>query len=93
MIKLEATEVQFSRGASPGAEIDEFELAAPSPYDKLLAVDEVLGAFSVQYRVQAEVKLRYFVGMTNEKASQATSPKAGAIYQPRAKRFTEQRAG
>jgi DNA-directed RNA polymerase specialized sigma24 family protein len=32
---------------------------------------KVLDAFSIQYPVQAElVKLRYFVGMTNEEASQ-----------------------
>src|SRR5258708_31606967 len=52
-------------------EIEEFELAAPSPDDDLLAVHEVLDAFSLQYPVQAElVKLRYFVGMTNDEASQ-----------------------
>jgi len=52
-------------------EFEGFELAAPSPDDELLAVHEVLDAFSVQYPVQAElVKLRYFVGMTNEEASQ-----------------------
>ena len=52
-------------------EIDEFELAAPSPDDELLAVHEVPDAFSVQFPVQAQlVKLRYFAGMTNEEASQ-----------------------
>ena len=48
-------------------EFEEFEIAAPSPDDELLAVHEVLDAFSVQYPVQAElVKLRYFAGMNNE---------------------------
>ena len=52
-------------------ELEEFELAAPSPDDELLAVHEVLDAFGVEYPVQAElVKLRYFVGMSNEEASQ-----------------------
>jgi RNA polymerase sigma factor (TIGR02999 family) len=52
-------------------DIDEFEVAAPSPDDELLAVHDVLDAFSMQYPVQAElVKLRYFAGMTNEEASQ-----------------------
>jgi len=52
-------------------EIDQFEVAAPSPDDELLAVHEVLDAFSVQYPIQAElVKLRYFAGMTNEEASE-----------------------
>ena len=51
-------------------EMEEFELAAPSSDDELLAVHEVLDAFSVQYPVQAElVKLRYFAGMSNEEAS------------------------
>ena len=52
-------------------EFEEFELAAPGADDELLAVHEVIDAFSAQYPVQAElVKLRYFVGMTNEEAAQ-----------------------
>jgi RNA polymerase sigma factor (TIGR02999 family) len=52
-------------------EMDDFEVAARSPDDELLAVHEVLDAFSLQHPVQAElVKLRYFAGMTNEEASQ-----------------------
>jgi RNA polymerase sigma factor (TIGR02999 family) len=52
-------------------EFEEFVSAAASPDDELLAVHEVLDAFSIQYPVHAElVKLRYFVGMTNEEASQ-----------------------
>jgi RNA polymerase sigma factor (TIGR02999 family) len=58
-------------GQSERVEFEEFELAAPSPDDELLAVHEVLDAFAVQFPVQAElVKLRYFAGMTNEEASQ-----------------------
>src|SRR6266545_3585708 len=42
-------------------EIEEFELAAPSPDDELLAVHEVLDVFSVKYPVQAElVKIEVF---------------------------------
>src|SRR4029077_6527473 len=52
-------------------ELEEFESAAPSLDDELLAVHEVLDEFGAQYPVHAElVKLRYFVGMTNEEASQ-----------------------
>ena len=52
-------------------EFGESEPAAPSPDDELLAVHEVLDAFSVQYPAQAElVKLRYFVGLTNDEAAQ-----------------------
>jgi RNA polymerase sigma factor (TIGR02999 family) len=58
-------------GSFERVQIDDFELAAPSPDDELLAVHDVLDAFSVQYPVQAElVKLRYFAGMTNDEASQ-----------------------
>src|SRR6478736_10047260 len=39
-------------GGFERVEIDEFELAAPSPGDELLAVNEVLDVFSVQYPVQ-----------------------------------------
>ena len=61
-------------------EFEEFELAAPSPDDELLAVHEVLDAFSVQYPGQAElIKLRYFAGMTNEEASQVLTELAGSI--------------
>ena len=52
-------------------EFEESEPAAPNPDDELLAVHDVLDEFSVQFPVHAElVKLRYFVGMTNEEASQ-----------------------
>jgi RNA polymerase sigma factor (TIGR02999 family) len=58
-------------GRRERVEFEEFELASPTPDEELLAVHEVLDAFSVQYPVQAElVRLRYFVGMTNEEASQ-----------------------
>ena len=64
-------QTQRHGGGSERVEFEEFELAAQSPDDELLAVHEVLDAFSVQYPVQAElVKLRYFAGMTNEEASQ-----------------------
>jgi len=52
-------------------EFEESESTTPSPHDELLAVHDVLDEFSVQFPVHAElVKLRYFVGMTNEEASQ-----------------------
>jgi len=52
-------------------EFDELRFASPSPDDELLAVHEALETFRSHYPVQAElVKLRYFVGMTNEEISQ-----------------------
>jgi RNA polymerase sigma factor (TIGR02999 family) len=50
---------------------EDFELAAPGPDEQMLAVNEALEKFAVNYPSQAEVvKLRYFAGMTNEEVSQ-----------------------
>ena len=49
----------------------EFESAAPSPDDQMLAVHEVLDKFALKYPRHAEmVKLRYFAGMTYEEVAQ-----------------------
>jgi DNA-directed RNA polymerase specialized sigma24 family protein len=49
----------------------EFELAAPSPDDQMLAVHELLDKLALKYPRHAEVvKLRYFVGMTCEEVAQ-----------------------
>ncbi len=49
----------------------EFELFAHDTADRLLAMDEALDKFTQKFPVQAElVKLRYFVGMTNEEVSE-----------------------
>jgi RNA polymerase sigma factor (TIGR02999 family) len=48
------------------------ELAAPGSDEQLLAVHEVLDAFAKQHPLPAEVvKLRYFVGMTNDETAKA----------------------
>lgn len=48
------------------------ELAAPKIDEQLLAVNEVLDLFAKQHPLPAEVvKLRYFVGMTNEETAKA----------------------
>lgn len=48
-----------------------FDLAAPVVDDQLLAVNEALDRFALEHPVQADlVKLRYFVGLTNEEASE-----------------------
>jgi RNA polymerase sigma factor (TIGR02999 family) len=48
------------------------ELAAPDSDEQLLAVNEVLDVFAKQHPLPAEVvKLRYFVGMTNEETAKA----------------------
>jgi RNA polymerase sigma factor (TIGR02999 family) len=59
-------------GGLARADLDDIEvLAAPGADDQLLAVDEALEKLAAEYPVRAElVKLRYFVGMTNEEAAQ-----------------------
>ena len=50
--------------------VEEQDLAAPGVDDQLMAVHEVLDKFSRLYPIQAEVvKLRCFVGMTNEETA------------------------
>ena len=50
---------------------EDFDLAAPSADDQLLAINEALDKLALEHPVQAElVKLRYFAGLTNEEVSQ-----------------------
>jgi RNA polymerase sigma factor (TIGR02999 family) len=52
-------------------ETNQFDLAAPSAGDQLLALDEALGTFAMQHPVKCElVKLRYFAGLTNEEVAE-----------------------
>lgn len=54
-------------GAFERVVLDEIELVSPLPDEQLLALNEALERFSRQFPTQAEVvKLRYFVGMSNE---------------------------
>jgi len=51
--------------------LEDFDLAAPSAADQLLAVNEALDKLAHEHPVQAEVvKLRYFGGLTNEEISE-----------------------
>lgn len=48
-----------------------FDLAAPGLDDRILAVNEALDKFALNFPTQTElVKLRYFAGLTNEEVSQ-----------------------
>jgi len=58
-------------GGLERTDIDNVEVEAPAPDDQLLAVHEALEKLALEYPVRAElVKLRYFVGMTNQEAAQ-----------------------
>jgi RNA polymerase sigma factor (TIGR02999 family) len=64
-------------------DIQEVELAASGDDDQLLAVSEALDKLAVAHKVEAElVKLRYFVGMTNDEAAEVLglSPRTAKYY-------------
>lgn len=52
-------------------ELEEINLASAIDDDQLLAVNDALDKLAIEHKVEAElVKLRYFVGMTNEEAAE-----------------------
>jgi RNA polymerase sigma factor (TIGR02999 family) len=58
-------------GGYQRVEFEGFDLAAPVVDNQLLAMNEALEKFALEHPVQAElVKLRYFVGLTNEEVSE-----------------------
>lgn len=64
-------------------DIQEDDLASPTDDDQLLAVSEALDKLTAQHKVEAElVKLRYFVGMTNDEAADVLgiSPRTAKYY-------------
>ena len=70
-------------GDQQRVDIQEVDLAASTADDQLLAVSEALDKLAAQHQVEAElVKLRYFVGMTNEEAAEvlAISPRTAKYY-------------
>ena len=65
------------------ADVDELDLAAPDKDDRLLAMSEALEQLAVRHPAEAElVKLRYFVGMTNEQAAEmmGIAPRTAKYY-------------
>ncbi len=58
-------------GAAP-LDVDELDIAAPAPAERLLAMNEALETFAALDPLKAElVKLRYFVGLSFEEAAAA----------------------
>jgi RNA polymerase sigma factor (TIGR02999 family) len=60
------------RGAGAAhLDVDELEIASPTPDDQLLALNDALDRFAALEPQQAElVKLRYFVGLKIEEAAE-----------------------
>ena len=70
-------------GGQQRVELEESELAVTAEYDQLLAVSEALDKLAVEHKIEAElVKLRYFVGMTNDEAAEVLgiSPRTAKYY-------------
>jgi RNA polymerase sigma factor (TIGR02999 family) len=70
-------------GGQQRVEIKEMDLASPAEDEQLIAVNAALDKLAKQHATEAElVKLRYFVGMTNEEAAEAlgVSPRTAKYY-------------
>jgi RNA polymerase sigma factor (TIGR02999 family) len=53
-------------------DLEQFDVAAPSAGDQLLAMNEALDKLALEHPVQADlVKMRYFAGLTNDEVSEA----------------------
>jgi len=58
-------------GGQQRVDVQEMDLASPENDEQLLAVNEALDKLAAQHKEEAElVKLRYFVGMTNDEAAE-----------------------
>jgi len=61
-------------------DFEDFDLAAPSADDQLLAVHEALDKLSLEHPIQGKVvKLRYFAGLTNEEISEVLGISASTV--------------
>ena len=70
-------------GGQQRVDILEVDLASPDEDDQLLALSEALDKLAVEHKAEAElVKLRYFVGMTNDEAAEVLgiSPRTAKYY-------------
>src|SRR5438067_5685760 len=70
-------------GGQQRIELQEADVAAPTDDDQLLVVNEALDKLAREHKVEAElVKLRYFVGMTNDEAAEVLgiSPRTAKYY-------------
>jgi RNA polymerase sigma factor (TIGR02999 family) len=70
-------------GGQQRVELEEVDLACATEDEQLLAVHEELDKLAAEHPAEAEVvKLRYFVGMTNEEAAEALgiSPRTATQY-------------
>jgi RNA polymerase sigma factor (TIGR02999 family) len=73
MIDRARQKLSLKRGArAERVNLDELQVAATADDDTLLAMDEAMAKLAKEYPDSAEfIKLRFFVGLTNEQAAQA----------------------
>src|SRR5437016_1460989 len=70
-------------GEQQRVDIQEIDLASPTDDDELLALNDALDKLAREHKVETElVKLRYFVGMTNDEAAEVLgiSPRTAKYY-------------
>ena len=70
-------------GDQQQVDLEVVDVASPAEDDQLLAVSEALDKLAIEHKEEAElVKLRYFVGMTNDEAADALgiSPRTAKYY-------------
>jgi RNA polymerase sigma factor (TIGR02999 family) len=70
-------------GDQQRVDVQEVDLASVADDDQLLAVSDALDKLAMQHKDEAElVKLRYFVGMTNDEAAEVLeiSPRTAKYY-------------
>jgi len=83
-------------GDQQRVDIQDVDVASPTDDDELLAVSEALDKLGVQHKVEAElVKLRYFIGMTNDEAAEVLgiSPRTAKYYWTHARAWLFQEIG
>ena len=70
-------------GDQQRVDVQEVDLALSTDDDQLLAVSDALDKLAIEHKVEAElVKLRYFVGLTNDEAADVLgiSPRTAKYY-------------
>jgi RNA polymerase sigma factor (TIGR02999 family) len=70
-------------GDQQRVDVQDVDIVSPTDDEQLLAVSEALDKLAAQHKVEAElVKLRYFIGMTNEEAAEVLgiSPRTAKYY-------------
>ena len=70
-------------GEHQRVDLEDVDLGSSTDDEQLLAVHEALDKLAVEHKVEAElVKLRYFVGMTNDEAAEVLgiSPRTAKYY-------------